>query len=386
MTAVTQGDVLLTGATGFVGMELLARYLERGDRNVIALVRAGSHEGARARVDAVLENLFGEYAPDYRPRVHALAAEMTAPGLGLGEAERTELAERVTKIVHSAASVSFSLPLDEARAINREGTRRMLELAELAQARGGLECYAHVSTAFVAGNYSGSFAECDHDVGQEFHNSYEQSKFEAEELIRSHDGLPYTILRPSIVAGDRNNGWTSAFNVLYWPLRAFARGLFTAVPANPSSPVDVVSIDYVADATYQLCETSCGNGATYHLTAGEDASTIGELASLASRYFRRPVPRVVPPAEWATMALGAAERKALEAGSAYFPYFCMEGSFDDRETRKRLEPHGITTAPLRDYVDRLLDFATRARWGKRPIARADAFAAEVYPLPLRAAS
>ncbi len=386
MTAAAQGDVLLTGATGFVGMELLARYLERGERDVVTLVRADSQDGAQARVDAVLENLFGVDGLDYRSRVHAVAADMTAPDLGLTEVERTRVAERVTKIVHSAASVSFSLPLAEARAINREGTRRMLALAELARSRGGLECYAHISTAFVAGDHHGSFAECDHNVGQQFHNSYEQSKYEAEELIRSHDGLPYTIMRPSIVVGDRNNGWTSAFNVLYWPLRAFARGLFTAVPAIASAPVDVVSIDYVADAAYELCETSCGNGATYHLTAGEDASTIAELASLASRYFRRPVPRVVPPAEFATMTLGAAERKALEAGSEYFPYFCMEGSFDDSETRKRLEPEGITSAPLRDYVDRLLDFATRARWGKRPISRVDAFAAEAYPLPLRAAS
>jgi thioester reductase-like protein len=386
MSGATQGDVLLTGATGFVGMELLARYLERSERNVVTLVRAESREGAQARIDGVLENLFGADAPAYRSRVRAVAADVTAPDLGLSEAERIEVAERVTRIVHSAASVSFSLPLAEARAINCEGTRRMLELADLVGAHGGLECYAHVSTAFVAGNHPGSFAECDHDVGQTFHNSYEQSKFEAEELIRSHEGLPYTILRPSIVVGDRNNGWTSAFNVLYWPLRAFARGLFTAVPAIPSAPVDVVSIDYVADAIYQLCETTCGKRVTYHLTAGEHASTIAELAGLASRYFRRPVPRVVPPAEFATMALGAAERKALEAGSEYFPYFCMEGRFDDRETRKQLEPEGITTVPLRDYVDRLLDFATRARWGKRPIARADAFAADPYPVPLRAAS
>jgi thioester reductase-like protein len=388
MTGIAQGDVLLTGATGFVGMEMLARYLERGDRDIVTLVRSDCHAGAQARIDGVLENLFGDDAPAYRPRVQAVAADMTAPGLGLTEAERTGLAERVTKIVHSAASVSFSLPLAEAREINREGTRRMLELAELTKARGGLECYAHISTAFVAGDHSGAFAECDHDVGQTFHNSYEQSKFESEQLIRSHEGLPFTILRPSIVVGDHNNGWTSAFNVLYWPLRAFARGLFTAVPAVASAPVDVVSIDYVADAAYQLCETSCGNGATYHLTAGEDASSIAELASLASRYFRRPVPRVVTPEEFATMTLGAAERKALEAGSEYFPYFSMEGTFDDRETRKRLEPDGITTVPLRDYVDKLLDFATRARWGKRPISRVDAFAeaAADYSLPLRAAS
>jgi long-chain acyl-CoA synthetase len=386
MTPGATGDVLLTGSTGFDGMELLARYLQRGDRTVVTLVRAEDQAGAQARVDAVLENLFGAEAADYRPRVHAVAADMTAPDLGLTEAERIELAQRVTKIVHSAASVSFTLPLDEARAINLEGTRRMLELAELAREHGGLECYAHISTAFVAGDHAGAFAECDADVGQTFHNSYEQSKFEAEQLVRSHEGLPYTILRPSIVVGDRNNGWTSAFNVLYWPLRAFARGLFTAVPAVASAPVDVVSIDYVADAAYQLCETSCGNRATYHLTAGEHASTIAELAGLASRYFRKPVPRVVSPAEFATMTFGAAERKALEAGSEYFPYFCMEGTFDDRETRKRLEPDGITTVPLREYVDKLLDFATRARWGKRPISRVDAFAEDVYPLPLRAAS
>jgi thioester reductase-like protein len=53
------GDVLLTGATGFVGMELLARYLERGDRDIVTLVRADCHQAAQSRVDATLENLFG---------------------------------------------------------------------------------------------------------------------------------------------------------------------------------------------------------------------------------------------------------------------------------------------------------------------------------------
>ena len=77
-------------------------------------------------------------------------------------------------------------------------------------------------------------------------------------------------------------------------------------------------------------------------------------------------------------------RRALNAGSEYFPYFCMDAVFEDAATRARLEPDGITAAPLRDYMDRLLDFATRSRWGKRPITRGDAFATPVYPL--RAAS
>ncbi|HWD75729.1 MAG TPA: SDR family oxidoreductase [Solirubrobacteraceae bacterium] len=367
------GDVLLTGTTGFVGMELLARYLERSDRQIVALIRAGNANGAQARMDAVLENLFGESWREVAGRVHVVAADMTAPGLGLEANDRDRLAERVTTIVHCAASVSFTLPLEEAREINVAGTRRMLEFAELAQARGGLDCYGHVSTAYVAGTHAGRFCERDLDVGQSFHNSYEQSKFEAEQLVRACGGLPSKILRPSIVVGDRNSGWTSAFNVLYWPLRALSRGLFSVVPAIPTAPVDVVSIDYVADAVHALCEQSGGAGETYHLIAGPNASTIAEIMGRASRYFRRPAPEVLTPAEFAALpSRSAAEDSALEAGQAYFPYFSIDTVFEDEATRARLEPEGILASPLSDYLERLLDFATRSRWGKRPIARVDA--------------
>ena len=369
MNGGRRGSVLLTGATGFVGMEVLARYLERGQRRVIALVRAPSDGAARARIDGVLANLYGARAEQYSGRVEAVAGELTAPRLGLARSRCAELAERVTTIVHSAASVSFALPLSEAREINLDGTRLMLEFAELARERGGLERYGHISTAYVAGTHAGHFSECDLEVGQEFRNSYEQSKFEAEQIVRAQPELPSTILRPSIVVGDRRSGWTSAFNVLYWPLRAFARGLFTAVPGIPSAPVDVVSVDYVADAVHELCESAGGTGETYHLTAGGNASTIGEIAALASKYFRRPLPRVLSPGEFAALESGG-----LEGSSVYFPYFSVGTVFDEAATRARLDPSGISVSPLGDYLERLLDFATLSRWGKRPIARAEAFA------------
>jgi thioester reductase-like protein len=374
LASAPEDAVLLSGATGFVGMELLARYLERTGRHVIALVRAADDRAAQRRVDGVVENLFGRGARRFDGRVSAVAAELTAPGLGLSPRRREQIAQRVTTIVHSAASVSFDQPLAEARAINVQGTRAMLDLAELASARGGLERYAHISTAYVAGTHRGRFCERDLDLGQGFHNSYEQSKFEAEQLVRSRPRLRYTILRPSIVVGDRRSGWTAAFNVLYWPLRAFARGLFEAVPAIESAPVDVVSIDYVADAICALLDGEEGVGATYHLTAGAQSSTIGEIVQLASRYFRRPLPRVLAPAEFA--ALDAHKREVIESSSAaYFPYFVIAATFDEAAARARLEPAGITVSPLRDYLERLLDFAMRSRWGKRPIARAEALPA-----------
>jgi thioester reductase-like protein len=372
----TVGAVLITGATGFVGMELLARYLERSDRRVIVPVRAADDRAAAERMNGVLRGLFDGDASRYEERVDAVAADLTAPGLGLPERRLEEIAERVDHIVHSAASVSFSLPIDEAREINVEGTRRMLQLAELARERGGLERYCHVSTAYVSGTHAGRFSEDDLDVGQGFRNTYEQSKFEAEQLVRAHDGLPTTILRPSIVVGDRRSGWTAAFNVLYWPLRAFARGLYSAVPAIPSAPVDVVSIDYVADAIYDLSAGSGGVGETYHLTAGALATNVAELTELASRYFELPPPRVVSPAEFARFVEGASgvRRSALEESHMLFPYFAIRTVFDDSRARARLEPAGIRVSPLPDYLERLLDFATRTRWGKRPLSRAAALA------------
>jgi thioester reductase-like protein len=365
------GSVLISGATGFVGMEVLARYLERDDRDVFALVRAPSDEDAAQRMDAVLHNLFGRGADRHAHRVHALAADLTAPDLGLDRATRDRVAGEVSTLVHSAASVSFTLPLPEARAINVEGTRRMLEFAQLASERGGLDRYGHISTAYVSGTHVGGFSEGDLQVSQGFRNSYEQSKFEAEQLVRAQSGLPYTIMRPSIVVGDRLSGWTAAFNVLYWPLRAFSRGLFTAVPAIPTAPVDVVSVDYVADAIHELCECPDSTGQTFHLTAGADASTIDEIAEMASRYFSRPLPRVLPPAEFAALE---SAKTFVEGSSVYFPYFAIGTVFENAVTRARLSPVGIHASPLADYMERLLDFATLSRWGKRPIARSEAFA------------
>jgi thioester reductase-like protein len=354
--------LLITGATGFVGMEVLARYLERGDSEVFVLVRAADDAAARARVEAVLRNLFGSRAPSYSDRVTPLAAELTTPRLGLSAERYGQLTSTVTAIVHSAASVSFTLPLGEARAINVEGTARMLELAAQAP---GLRHYAHISTAYVAGTHPGTFGEHDFELGQAFHNTYEQTKFEAERLVRSQRQIPSSIIRPSIVVGDRRSGWTAAFNVLYWPLRAFAGGAFTEVPARPGAPVDVVSVDYVADAIYALTADAPGTGQTYHLIAGTKASTIGELAAAAGRYFKRPAPKLRPPSRLVEHRVG----------EAYFPYFSFEATFEDALTRQRLEPLGIRVSPLGDYLERLLDFATKSRWGKRPITRVDALAA-----------
>src|SRR5438128_1176259 len=129
------GAVLLTGATGFLGAELLVAYLERTDRRIYALVRGATERDAAARIERTLRGLFGPDHP-YGGRVAAVRGDLSHARLGFGR-RREALAERVSEIVHGAASVSFGNDLQTARATNVDGTRRVLEFAERCQARGG---------------------------------------------------------------------------------------------------------------------------------------------------------------------------------------------------------------------------------------------------------
>ena len=212
------GAILLTGATGFLGMDALARLIEREEEQVVLLVRARDGVGASERLREVLARLY-DRVPDAADNVRAVRGDLLEPGLGLSASDRARLIGSVDRIVHCAASISFDLPLEQAREINVQGVARMLELACEIAAAGSLRRLVHVSTAYVSGRHAGKFGEDDLDVGQEFRNTYERSKHEAELLLRERAcELPLAVARPSIVVGHRASGWTSAFNVLYWPM------------------------------------------------------------------------------------------------------------------------------------------------------------------------
>ena len=115
-----------------------------------------------------------------------------------------------------------------------EGTRRVLEFAERCQARGGLRRLSHISTAYVAGEHAGCFSEDDLDVGQRFRNAYEQSKFEAERLVAgcARAAADHGRCARASSSGSATAAGRASFNVLYWPLRAFSRGTYLALPAR----------------------------------------------------------------------------------------------------------------------------------------------------------
>jgi len=336
------GAVLLTGATGFVGREVLSRFLERDGSHVFALVRAENDDEAAGRLPA-------------HERLTAVAGDIERTRLGLADESRERLRREVTTVLHCAASVSFDMPLEDSRRVNVEGTRRVLDFARSCTR---LERFSYVSTAYVAGEPGGLFREDELSVGQSFRNPYERSKFEAELALRSEGAdLPLQILRPSIVVGDSTTGRTSSFNVLYGPLKAFARGAVPAIPARRDAPVDIVPVDYVADRVHELATR--GPNGTFHLVAGRNATTAGRLLEMSSQELGRSEPAVLSPRLYRRWVHPWLRRKyrGLRRMEVYFPYFAMRVRFDDR----RLGPG----PRVEGYFHRLVRYAQAAGWGRR---------------------
>lgn len=265
-------SVLVTGATGLVGAALVRRLLQLDPAiRVHALIR---RPAAAAR-------LLVELGVD-AARVTVVMGDVTRPALGMSAAVRARLARSVRAVVHAAADTSFSRPLDAARTINTAGTAHVLMHA----AEWGVDRFVHVSTAFVAGRRTGWIAEAQASDSAGFVNGYEQSKHEAEQLVRD-SGVPHVILRPSTIVCDDVHGRVTQLNALHRALRVLHAGYAAMLPGAEDTPVDLVTTAHVVDGIVALGLGGGASGGTYHLCAGAGAMGLGELIDTAFDVWSR---------------------------------------------------------------------------------------------------
>lgn len=360
--------LLLTGATGHIGQSLLPRLLAQPDTRVIALVRSSDETHLAARLNRLRAPL-GEAGA----RLDVVRGDVVLPGLGLSATDRDRLLSECDAVLHSAAAVRFDLPEASAADQNVRGAEAALELSRALAERGRLRRHDHVSTCYIAGDRRGLVYESEIDLGQGFRNSYEWSKCQAELRLRAarDEGLPIAVHRPSIVVGHSQTGETEAFNVLYWPLKLYARGWWRTCPGSPNTPVDLVPVDFVADAMVRIRRDPATLGGTFHLAVGEQAPTIGALARHVARIIDGPPLRFVDqgfyrawvrPLLW-PFFLTPRGRTIRRGGDAFMPYFAGNPLFDTAAARAALgdlRPPAVET-----YLERILRFAVAKDFGRK---------------------
>ena len=366
----------VTGATGFVGRHVVSKLLSAGEE-VVLLVRAPDRTAARKKIEHALAPVAGD-ANTFGKQMTICLGSLSDAGLGLHAKDREEIVARCDAFLHSAAHVRFDAPIEQARAINVGGTASLLALARERDRKHGIRRIDYVSTAFVAGNRTGLVREAELDGRAGHRNSYELTKYEAEIDVRSASrDLPVAVYRPSIIVGDASTGATSSFNMIYWPARVYANGVWRICPGRPSTPIDLVPVDFVRDAIVALRSMPQSIGRTFHLAGGPAGSvTLAEMAGVLMECFpgRRPV-RFVNAAPWMRyvhpvlkrVTLGKT-RRIISAGEVYVPYFGQNPQFDNSGAVELLSSAGIGIPAARDYVRRLFRYCIESDWGRRPAA------------------
>lgn len=265
--------ILLTGATGVLGARLLLEILRSTRSKVYCLVRARDRAHAASRVGAMMSVYDDSESmrQALRERVEAVPGDVTDPRLGISGDVFQDLSQEAGLVIHAAASVNLIAEFEELQRVNVEGTRNVIRLCQGIGAR-----LVHVSSYSVLGDklYEREFVfkETDFDIQQNFYEgmSYEQSKFEAERVVRDASDLEldWSIVRPGNIFGDSETGryplaGATETGIYYDILRTVVE---TGYCFDYPQSFDITPVDYVAKGILQVAMSNTSNGRTYHLT------------------------------------------------------------------------------------------------------------------------
>ncbi|GJQ60219.1 MAG: 3-beta hydroxysteroid dehydrogenase [Candidatus Scalindua sp.] len=394
--------ILVTGSTGFLGNAITRRLLASGYK-LRLLIRKRDNQtplqsfGREAFIkDRVLGNWFDEYLQEqqfmgadhafvketlydrFLRNIEIIEGDLPSSGLGLEVKVYSKLAREVDEVFHCAAVTHFETQgTDEHMAVNVKGTENVLRFANCEKPKR----FHYISTAYVAGRQDGMI--CEHEMVHEplFNNEYERSKFIAEQVVIKYaktNDIPFTIYRPGIIVGDSRSGATGKFNNLY----LFAKILFTMknffthhenedgddvtirVPGDPDAAINLVPIDYVADAIVAILKSKESVDKIFHIT-NPNPPKLSELRDLLMPLLEikgidLKIERVLEQKKLNTM-----EKLLLRQTRSYNSYLYSKLRFDGSNTRKVLTGTGIVCpAMTKELVKVLMDFAISHNWGE----------------------
>ncbi len=199
------------------------------------------------------------------------------------------------------------------------------------------------------------------------YDPYARTKKFCEHMIRQLlPEVPLTFFRPSIVLGDSRYPETTQFDMV--KAFVFLAGL-PALPFRASDKIDIVNVDFVADAIATLHQKQNPQYDTYHLSSGRDSQTFKELTTALAAAQQKRGPFFLPFLEKpfdSTVNLLANRKGPVGFGASlmkvFMPYLVWNTVFDNTRVTTEL---GRKPVPFSQYSYPLLKFSREANFTYR---------------------
>jgi thioester reductase-like protein len=362
--------IFLTGATGYIGAHVAANLLQDHGAGLNLLVRARDPHEAEVRVWQALQlHLdFPRFYEYLQTRVRIFRGDLTSPQFGLSRDDYDRLIHTTDSVIHCAASLNRKSE-KSCLNVNLRGTLEVVQLAMRVHYYHGLRRFSHVSTVAVTGKRHNEVVTEDNSIdwNRSDYDPYARTKKFCEHMIRQLlPEVPLTIFRPSIVLGDSRRAETTQFDMV--KAFVFLAGL-PVLPFRAQDQIDIVNVDFVADAIATLHQKPNPAHDTYHLSSGRESQTFRELtaALAAAQHKRGPVfmPLLEKPFSGTVNTLS--NRKGAIAQSAvlmkvFMPYLVWNTVFDNTRVTSEL---GRKPVPFSKYSYPLLKFSREGHFTYR---------------------
>ncbi|MBY0240707.1 MAG: SDR family oxidoreductase [Burkholderiaceae bacterium] len=356
----------VTGATGFIGKRLVRKLLEKKGSVVYFLMRESSSDKLPALY---------EYWGVSKTRAIPVFGDLRSPKLGVSKDDIKLLSKNIDHFYHLAAIYDMLADADEQIAVNVEGTRNTVELANAIQA-GILH---HVSSIAAAGMFEGIFREDMFDEAENLDHPYFATKHESEKIVRQETKGAWRVYRPGMVVGDSKTGEMDKIDGPYYFFKLIQRIRQLLPPWMPTigiegGRINIVPVDYVVNAMHHISHQPDLDGRAFHLTDPEPLR-VGEVLNIFCRAAHAPTMSIrinaalfgfVPKSiKKGVMALTPVRRvrdavmKDLGLPPDLMNFINYPTRFDNRDTAKALKGTGITCPPLERYAAPVWDYWER---------------------------
>src|SRR5271169_4648967 len=354
--------IFLTGSTGYIGAHVAANLLRDHGASLNVLVRAKDATEAQGRLWQALQlhMEFPEFYELLQTRIRIFRGDLKEPGCGLDRDEYDRLVHTSDSVIHCAASLNRK---SEKRClnVNLRGTLEVLTLARNAEHYHGLRRFSEVSTVAVAGKRSNEVVTEDRSIewDRSDYDPYARTKKFCEHMTRVLlPDTPKTVFRPSIVLGDSRHAETTQFDMV--KAFVFLAGL-PVLPFRPTDKIDIVNVDFVADAIATLHQKEQPQFETYHLSSGTESQTFRELTTALAAAQQKRNPVFIPFAEKAfaeSVNMLANRKGSLGYGASlmkvFMPYLVWNTVFDNTRVTSELKRKPV---PFSQYSFPLLKFS-----------------------------